>query len=163
MADPRFFTRAGPFALGRLAEVSGARLLQPEAAERLIVDVAPLETAGPDEITFLDNRKYLEAFAQSRAGAAFVRDRDASRAPDGMALLVAAEPYKAFARAAQAFYPERPVVARRAASAVIDPTATVPQDCDIGAHVVIEADARLGARCQIGANTVIGPAVELGE
>jgi UDP-3-O-[3-hydroxymyristoyl] glucosamine N-acyltransferase len=55
------------------------------------------------------------------------------------------------------------VVPRRAPSAIIDPGAIVPEDCEIGAHVVIEAGARLGARCQIGANTVIGPAVELGE
>jgi UDP-3-O-[3-hydroxymyristoyl] glucosamine N-acyltransferase len=80
-----------------------------------------------------------------------------------MALLVTAEPYKAFARAAQAFYPATPVAPRRAVSAVIDPTATVPQDCDIGPNVVIEAGARLGARCQIGPNTVIEAGVDLGE
>ena len=163
MADPRFFDRAGPFSLADLAALSGARLVSPADADHRFNDVAPVETAGPEDVTFLDNYKYLDAFVCSRAGAAFVGERLIDRAPAGMALLVTAEPYKAFARAAQAFYPVRPVVARRAASAVIDPTATVPEDCDIGAHVVIEADARLGARCQIGANTVIGPAVELGE
>jgi UDP-3-O-[3-hydroxymyristoyl] glucosamine N-acyltransferase len=80
-----------------------------------------------------------------------------------MALLVTREPYKAFARAAQAFYPQPPVVPGRAASAVIDPTAIVPEDCAIGHNVVMEAGARLGARCEIGANTVIGAAVELGD
>jgi UDP-3-O-[3-hydroxymyristoyl] glucosamine N-acyltransferase len=163
MADPRFFDRAGPYSLADLAARSGARLSSPADADRLISDVAPLEAAGPDDVTFLDNRKYVEAFARSHAGAAFVDERSSDRAPAGMALLVSAEPYKAFARAAQAFYPGRPVLARRAASAVIDSTATVPEDCDIGAHVVIEAGARLGARCQIGPNTVIGAAVELGE
>ena len=118
-----------------------------------MADVAPLETAGPDDLTFLDNRKYAEAFAASRAGAAFVDERMAGKAPPGMALLIAREPYKAFARAAQAFYPVKPVTPWRAATAVIDPTAIVPQDCEIGANVVIEAGARLGARCQIGPNT----------
>jgi UDP-3-O-[3-hydroxymyristoyl] glucosamine N-acyltransferase len=87
----------------------------------------------------------------------------AGRAPPGMALLIAGEPYKAFARASQAFYPAKPVTPRRAASAVVDPTALVPPDCDIGANVVIEAGVRLGARCEIGANTVIGATVELGD
>src|ERR1700704_4330288 len=163
MADPRFFDRAGPYSLADLAALSGARLSQPGDADRLFRDVAPLENAGPDDVTFLDNRKYVDAFARSRAGAAFVGERLADRAPAGMVVLVTAEPYKAFARVAQAFYPMKPAIARRAASAVIDPTATVPEDCDIGAHVVIEAGARLGARCQIGGNTVIGAAVELGE
>jgi UDP-3-O-[3-hydroxymyristoyl] glucosamine N-acyltransferase len=85
------------------------------------------------------------------------------KAPPDMALLIAREPYKAFARAAQAFYPEKPVAPRRADSAVIDPTAMVPEDCEIGAHVVIGAGARLGARCAIGPGTVIAVGVELGE
>jgi UDP-3-O-[3-hydroxymyristoyl] glucosamine N-acyltransferase len=163
MADPRFFDRAGPHSLAMLAELSGARLLDEAAGSRLFRDVAPLETAGPEDVTFLDNRKYLDAFAGSRAGAAFVEEALGQRAPAGMALLACREPYKAFARAAQAFYPAKPVVPGRAPSAVIDPSATVPADCHIAAHVAIAAGARLGARCEIGPNTVIGAAVELGE
>jgi len=163
MADPRFFDRAGPFSLAALAALSGATLRDPKAAERLIADVAPLETAGPDDLTFFDNRKYRDAFARSRAGAAFVDKRAIEHAPAGIVLLVTSTPYKAFARAAQAFYPIEPVVPRRALSAIIDPAATVPADCEIADHVVIAAGVRLGARCQIGPNTVIGAAVELGE
>ena len=163
MADPRFFDRAGPYSLDALAALSGATLRNVGDGARLFRDVAPLETAGPDEVTFLDNRKYAAAFTQSRAGAAFVDERMADRAPAGMALLVAPEPYKAFARAAQAFYPQPPVAPGRAPSAIIDPAAEVPGDCEIAANVVIEAGARLGARCRIGANSVIGAGVELGD
>jgi len=163
MADPRFFARAGPFSLDALAALSGATLRDPASGERLVADVAPLESAGPEDLTFLDNRKYLDAFVRSRAGAAFVDERAIGNAPAGMALLVARNPYRAFARAAQAFYPAAPVTPRRAASAIIDPAATVSPDCDIAEHVVIEAGARIGARCQIGANTVIAAGVELGD
>ena len=163
MADPRFFDRAGPLSLEALAALTGARLRNAADGGRSIGDVAPLESAGPEDVTFLDNRKYLEAFSHSRAGAAFVDERLAGNAPAGMALLVTREPYKAFARAAQAFYPIKPVAPRRAASAIIDQTATVPADCNIGAHVVIEAGVRLGARCQIGPNTVIETGAELGD
>jgi UDP-3-O-[3-hydroxymyristoyl] glucosamine N-acyltransferase len=163
MADPRFFDRAGPYTLDALASLTGTRLHDPAAGGRLMTDVAPLETAGPDDVAFLDNRKYAGAFAASRAGASFVDERMADKAPAGMALLLAGDPYKAFARAAQAFYPAKPVLPQRAASAVIHPTAMVPQDCDIGPNVVIEAGARLGARCQVGPNTVIEAGVELGE
>jgi UDP-3-O-[3-hydroxymyristoyl] glucosamine N-acyltransferase len=163
MPDPRFFDRAGPHSLDTLAALSGARLSDPNAGSRMVVDVSPVETAGSDELTFLDNRKYADAFARSHAGAAFVDEAVAARAPAGMVLLLTREPYKAFARAAQAFYPARPVAAGRAASAVIDPTAVVPEDCEIGPFVVIEAGSRLGARCQIGAGTLIGAGVELGD
>jgi UDP-3-O-[3-hydroxymyristoyl] glucosamine N-acyltransferase len=163
MADPRFFERAGPQSLDALAALSGAQLAAGTDGRRMIEDVAPLETAGPNEVTFLDNRKYTDAFMKSRAGAAFVAEAMVSRAPAGMALLVSREPYKAFARAVQAFYPPAPVIPGRAPSAVIDPTAAVPEDCSIGSNVVIEAGARLGARCQIGPNSVIGSGVQLGD
>ncbi len=163
MPDPRFFDRAGPLTLAALSGLSGARLLRPEQGGRLIYDVAPLDTAKPADVSFLENRRYLEAFLGSRAGAVFVDEWAAERAPQAMVLLVAQEPYKAYARAAQAFYPVRPLVPGRAPSALIDPAAAVPEDCAVGPHVVIEAGARLGRRCAVGANTVIGTAVEIGD
>lgn len=162
MADPRFFDRAGPFNLAELARLSGSRLLQEEDGDKLCHDVAPLETAGPNEASFLENRKYLPSFRRSRAGAAFVEEGLAGQAPPAMALLVSGEPYKAYALAAQAFYPSPPLAAGRAPSALIDPVAVVPEDCRIGPHVVIEARVRLGHRCRIDANTVICAGVEIG-
>jgi UDP-3-O-[3-hydroxymyristoyl] glucosamine N-acyltransferase len=163
MADRRFFDRAGPFTLEVLGTLSGSRLLRAEDSARLFSDVAPLETAGPADISFLENRKYIEAFIHSLAGAAFVDESAANRAPPGMALLVSKEPYRAYALAAQAFYPAAEVVARRVASAIIDPRAFVPDDCDIGPNVVIEQGVRLGQRCSVGANTVIAAGVEIGD
>ncbi|MGA8382113.1 MAG: UDP-3-O-(3-hydroxymyristoyl)glucosamine N-acyltransferase [Stellaceae bacterium] len=163
MADPRFFARAGPFALAELARVSGAQLLASDIAEQLLDDVAPLETAGPDEVSFLDNRKYLGAFQKSRAGAAFVDEWAIDRAPPGMALLLTREPYKAYGLAAQAFYPAPAVLGGLSPSALIDPSAVVPEDCALGPYSIIEAGARLGRRCRIGAHAVIGAGVEIGE
>ena len=163
MADPRFFSRAGPFTLAELSKLSGARLLRPEDAGRRCSDVQPLEAAGPDDLSVLENRRYIDAFLGSRAGAAFVDEKTAERAPPGMALLVSSEPYKSYALAAQAFYPPAEIGARRAPSALVDPAAFVPEDCDIGPNVVIEPRVRLGRRCRIGANTVIAAGVEIGD
>lgn len=163
MADQRFFTRAGPFALAELARLSGAELRRAADRAKLFRDVAPLETAAPDEASFLENRKYLDAFRQSRAGAVFVDEHAAEAAPPGMALLVSPEPYKAYARAAQAFYPPPAIAAGRAPSALIDPTAVVPEDCEIGPYAIIEAGVRLGRCCRVGAHSVIGAGVEIGE
>jgi len=163
MADPRFFNRAGPFTLDALALLSGATLSDQAQGGRLCRDVAPLEAAGPEDVSFLENRKYIEAFVRSRAGAAFIDENAVERAPPGMTLLVSREPYKAYALAAQAFYPAAQVVARRAPSAIIDPAAEVPDNCEVGPNVVIERGVRLGRRCSIAANTVIGAGVEIGD
>ena len=62
MADPRFFDRAGPFTLAALAELSGARLLQPEEGGRQFSDVGPLETAGLRESAFLKTASISRRF-----------------------------------------------------------------------------------------------------
>jgi len=65
--------------------------------------------------------------------------------------------------AAQAFYPPARAIPRRAASAIIDPDAVVPEDCEIGPNVVVESEVRLGHRCRVGANSVIAAGVEIGD
>ncbi len=105
MADPRFFQSAGPFTLAQLADVSGAELRPEGAGDQQVKDVAPLDSAGPDDVSFLDNKQYLDSFAVSKAGACIVEPRYAERAPEGMALLLSATPYMAYAKVAQAFYP----------------------------------------------------------
>src|SRR6266403_1689097 len=163
MADPRFFSRAGPFTLGALAELSRARLLRPDEGGRLLYDVSPLETAGPEEVSFLENRKYVEAFVQSAAGAVIADQWAAERAPPAMALILSNAPYKAYALIARAFYPEQAAIPSRASSALIDPAALVPDDCEIGPNAVIERGVELGRRCQIGANVVIAAGVVIGD
>src|SRR5439155_6641612 len=87
----------------------------------------------------------------------------AERAPSAMAVILSNAPYKAYALVAHAFYPERAAIPTRASSALIDPTALVPDDCDIGASTVIERSVELGQRCRIGANVVIAAGVVIGD
>jgi UDP-3-O-[3-hydroxymyristoyl] glucosamine N-acyltransferase len=163
MADRRFFKVGGPFSLRQLAEVTGASLAEGADPDVLITDVAPLTAAGPGQLSFLDNRKYVDAFAASRAGAAVVHPDLAGRAPAGMALLLSKTPYKAYALAAQAFYPTPRGSGRVHGAAVVDPTATLGADCDVGPGAVIEAGVCLGARCRVAANAVIGENAVLGD
>jgi len=163
MADPRFFTVGGPFTLEKIAAIAGAELGAGAAPDKVIVDVAPLETAGPEHLSFLDNPRYVEAFAASRAGACLVRPAHVGRAPGGMALLIALNPYRSYARAARAFYPEAEAAGSIHASAVVDPTAAIGQGSVVEAGVVIGARAALGRRCRVGPNAVLGPGVVLGD
>src|SRR3546814_20166452 len=72
--------------------------------------VAPLDTAGPDDVSFLDNRRYVGQFGASKAGACIVSPELAEREPPGMALLLTRRPYRGSAKVTQAIYPApRPV------------------------------------------------------
>lgn len=163
MADPRFFAAAGPFTLGQLAEIAGASLANAVDAGRLIRDVAPLDSAAAEQISFLDNRRYLESFSVSRAGACVLAKGNADRAPAGMALLLCEAPYLAFAKIARAFYPTPAVAAQIAPTATIDPSARLAAGCRIDSGAVIGRGAQIGARCHIGPNAVIGDGVVLGD
>jgi UDP-3-O-[3-hydroxymyristoyl] glucosamine N-acyltransferase len=163
MPDSGFFTAAGPFTLRRLAEISEARMAPGGDPERVLRDVAPLDAAGPEDVSFLDNRRYVPAFAATRAGACVVQEEMAPKAPAGVALLLAEDPYRAYARIAQAFHPVAAPEAGISPAAIVDPTARLAPDCRVEHGAVIGAGAEIGARTSIGANAVIGSGVVIGE
>ena len=67
--NARFFCRSGPYHLAVIAGV--ARGIASER-DLLFEGVAPLQTAGPNEVSFLDNRRYASALDQTLAGAVIV-------------------------------------------------------------------------------------------
>ena len=163
MPDPRFYVAKGPFSLAELAEVGDATLHQGCDPSRLFRDVAALDTAGPDDVTFLDNPRYLDAFHESKAGACIVKPDRAADAPVGMCLLVTDNPYRAYGHVAAAFYPP-PIFAGEISSAAnVDPKARLGEGTHVAAGAVIGAGAELGQRCYVGANAVVGPGVVVGD
>lgn len=163
MADPRFFRAAGPFTVADLARLTGAEVGGAGNDTLSLEDVAPLDTAGPAQVTFLANPKYAPAFEQTKAGAAFVHPEQAHRAPAGMTLLVTTNPYIAFARAARRFYPAPRPPAGIAPTAVVDPSAVLGEGVAISAHAVIGARVEIGPGTAIGANSVIGDGCIIGD
>lgn len=167
MADPRFFSNKGPFSLSQLAGITGAELRASDPA-LLMDDVAALSLAGASQVSFLDNIKYKADFLATKAGACFVSPEMAVHAPSGVALLVGANPYKAYALAAQSFYPFERKAAFISPHAIIHENAVIGAGCYIEAGVVIEEGVQLGdnahiesgaivkANCRIGGHTRIG-------
>lgn len=162
MADHRFFKVAGPFTLGALAQLTGALLSDSSAVDKTVSDVAPLQDASASHLSFLDNKKYVAAFKTTKAGACFVRPELAGDAPAGTVCLTHKNPYKAYALAAQAFYPQSAPQSFRAPTAVVDDSAEIGADCHIGHGAVIGKGVKIGARSRIGALAVIEDGVEIG-
>ena len=80
-----------------LAEKAPAKLLG--NPDLLIARLSPLETAGPQDLTFLSNPKYLAQLAQSAAGCVVVAPSMREAALSRGACIVAADPYYYLARA----------------------------------------------------------------
>lgn len=162
MPDSRFFKRAAAISVVDLAQIAGAALGSGSDSGRMIEDVAPLDKAGPEHISFLDNPKYKESFTQTKAGACIVSEEMARQAPPGMVTLITKTPYKAYALVAQAFYPDPFPPAQIAAGAHIHPQAVIATGCVISEGAVIGEGVEIGEGSWIEPNAVIGDHVKIG-
>ena len=68
MADPRFYRREGPFSIAELADHIG---LDTVSADLSLSDIAALDEAGADALSFFSNAKLADKLAASRAGRCF--------------------------------------------------------------------------------------------
>jgi UDP-3-O-[3-hydroxymyristoyl] glucosamine N-acyltransferase len=159
LGNARFFRRTGPYSLAVVA--STARGVADEL-ELLLEGVAPLQTAGSKEVSFLDNRRYASALDQTSAGAVIVHPDMAARVPAGTAAIRTTEPYSAWARVAALFYPLPPVSPGIHPSAVVAEGARIDPSAEVGPLSVIEAGAEIGPGCRIGPCAVIGSGVIVG-
>ena len=135
-------------------------LSQDEAAQIHINKVAPLDEAQTGDITFLNDKKYLSKLPECNASVVILTE--ALARDYAGAALVMKDPYVGFALAAQQLDPTpRPQYGIHP-RAVIDDTAQVGANANIGPNVVIEAgaiigeDVTIGPGCVIGVNAVIG-------
>jgi len=168
LAKIRFFPQSSAPTLAEIAAWSGATLASEADGPRAVSDVAALDQAGPGDLTFLDNPKYLDAFRATRASAALVAPRFASSAPPGCATLIAREPYRAMAQVMAKLYPSaaKPAslfgVAGISPAAHVHPSARLEPGVVVDPGAVIGPGAEIGAGTVIGANAVIGPGVRIG-
>jgi UDP-3-O-[3-hydroxymyristoyl] glucosamine N-acyltransferase len=160
IGDPRFFARSGPHTLTTIAAAAAAAITS--GGDRLIAGVAPLQTAAPDEVSFLDNRRYADMLDTTHAGAVIVHPDLAARVPGGCAALVTAEPYLGWARVAALFHPVPPAQPGIHPSAWIAPGATIDPSAEIGPFACVAAGAEIGPRCRIAPHAVVGTGVVLG-
>ena len=83
MADPRFYSVAGPFNLESLANISITEMrLSSTSRTTEFSDVAALSKATSEHVSFIDNRKYVHEFENTDAGAIIVPPDLVERAPE---------------------------------------------------------------------------------
>ncbi len=133
--------------------------------ELLIERLAPLESAGPAELSFLSHIKYQAKLSLSAAACVVVSPQAEQAAAQRGACIVVSDPYLYFARITQIWKKrhERPGRVGVHPSAVIDPLAELSPGVFVGAFACIGARAVLGAGVHIGAHGVIGDDVQIGK
>lgn len=156
-------TADGSLRLADIVAALGGELLAP--SDLLITGLAPLEAAGPSELSFLSNPKYTSQLASSAAGCVIVGPaaREAALARGGA--IVTDQPYLYFARLTQLWKARRAPANRPAIhpSAVVDPEAEVHHTARIGPLCVVERGARIGAGTVLSSRVTVGEFCSIGE
>lgn len=126
----------------------------------LIKAIRPLEDAGPGDLTFIANRKYLGQLRETKASAILASPKISA---EGKNLIVVEDPYAALGRLMQMYYPThhgRPGVSP---SAHIEDDAVVSPDATIFPGVYIGQGAVIGRGVVIYPGVYVGPHVQIGE
>lgn len=117
-----------------------------------IMRVAGIDDAGPGDLTFVSNRKYIRHIKSTNASAIILGE---DIPPVQIPSLRTDDPYLAFARALELFYvPLHPDIG-------IHPTAVVSEGVEIASDASVGAHSVIGEGCRIGSGVVLYPHVVL--
>lgn len=146
--------------LSELAALVGGQVA-PDATKHEISGLASLDDAGPGDLSFYGNPKYLRALRKSRATAVLVPQDFREEIP--AVPVRVADPAAAFSVVLARFVP--PAVTYPPGihpTAIIAGDASLGDNVSVGPHVVIETGASIGPGTIIGANSYIGHAAKIG-
>ncbi len=126
----------------------------------VIRGLKPLSEAGPADLSFLDNEKYIGQFETTKAGAVIVGPRIE---PGTKTVIKVAAPYAAFARVLQSVAVEPPCPFTGVSpQAFVAPDAEIAEGARVGPGAYVAPRASIGARTQIWPGASIGPGVHIG-
>ena len=142
------------FTLEQINDRIGGKIEGDPAIE--ITSVGSITDAGPGQITFLANPRYIRNLATTTASAIIISPD--IKPPTGKALIIHENPSIAFMKAMELFSPEpRPVPPG------IDKSASIDPESEIDPAASILAMAYVGAATKIGAGTVVHPLSYIGD
>ncbi len=115
------------------------------------------------EITFLENKKYLNDLQKTKAAAVLINKEFENEVPEGTIALICDEPYLNLAKLSKLFAPE--VIETEGEKPLIGgftkvmPNVYIGKGSTIGSNCTIMAGAYIGDNVKIGNNTIIHPNV----
>ncbi len=162
MSDTRFFHKTEQLTLADIVRIGEVALPDGVDDTRIFTDVASLDTAGTNDISWAFIPAVREALKNTKAGAVIVPEKFLEYVPDGVIALISQDAHRSYGLIASAFYP-RVVEAFISPRSNVDETAVLGEGCCIEAGAYIGRNVVLGKRCHIKANAVIEDGVQMGD
>lgn len=154
------------FSAGQIAALLGGQLYG--NANAMVRDVAPIEHAESQHLSFLTDEKYLPYIETSNAGvilvSASLNDKMIAPLNDGQAIIVVENARGAMGQllgmVSKAMFPAKRGIEQ---PSYVSEGVEVPEDAYVGAFAYIGRNVRLGAGVQLYPNVYIGDNVVIGE
>lgn len=144
--------------LAQLAKLCGGRVNGDGTI--IISSVAPIDTAGPDQVAYLELSEYQHCLETTKAGAVLLTEENAKEY-SGNAIIVS-NPRLGFAILAQKLHPSQRVQPGIHPSAQVSSGASISSSAWIGPNVVVGRDAEIADHVSIGAGCYLGESVSIG-
>jgi UDP-3-O-[3-hydroxymyristoyl] glucosamine N-acyltransferase len=154
---------SGALRLGAVVDALGGELLG--SPDLQVSGLAPVDEAGPGDLSFLSNPKYVAQLSASRAGCVIVAPALRDMAQERGAAIVTPDPYYYYARLTQWW--KQHIGAAHASgihpSAVVDAEASVDPTATVGALCVVERGVVIGAHTVLKSRVTVGEGVRIGQ
>jgi UDP-3-O-[3-hydroxymyristoyl] glucosamine N-acyltransferase len=138
----------------------GGRLIGNGEAE--VDAVAPLDRAGPRDLSFLASEKYAAQFAETRAGVVLISPELAASEGPPRTRIVIEKPHEALIGVLPALYKQPTVAIGVHPSVVVGRGARIGAGVSVAPGAVLGDGSAIGNGVVIGANCVVGDGVEIG-
>lgn len=140
--------------------------LRGKATQR-VYRIAPFDHAGANDLSFYSKDQGLDRISNSQIGCLIISPKafckiDPSKLND-LNLIISSDPLASIVKLVPLFFKPHSLAAGINSNAQIDPSATIGQNCKIGAFSVISAEVKLGKNVVIHPHVVIYPNVEIGD
>ncbi len=132
------------------------------------IEITGLNTlldSNEHQLTFLENKKYINDLKNTKAAAVLVTPENVNEVPSGTIALICDEPYLNLAKISKLFAPnvieldgEKPLVG---GGTKVMPNVYIGKDSVVGSDCTIMAGAFIGDNVKIGNNTIIYPNVTI--
>ncbi len=132
------------------------------------IEITGLNTlldSNSNELTFLENKKYIKDLVNTKAAAVLIKKEFLAEVPKGTIALICDEPYIKLALASKLF--SQNVVEESGKDCVVDKDTTIQpnvylgKNASIGSNCIIMAGAFIADNVSIGNNTIIYPNVSI--
>ncbi|WP_455478509.1 UDP-3-O-(3-hydroxymyristoyl)glucosamine N-acyltransferase [Bartonella sp. B10] len=163
MADTFFFTPSRRLTVANVAELTGARLLNPEFSNTVINTLSSVERAEKGSLVFIEHRKFSDALSKSSAVAVFCTNEIVFHVPESMAILVTSTPQRDFAQIGRILFPDSVKPMPWFGRKEVSPYAHIHPSVKLSHDVCIEAGAVIGKNVEIGSGTLISSTAVIGE